>query len=107
MTYYDKMKDLDKILKTKGKDHLKKNFLLIPRDFINKSCIVIWQVEDVTQQAADRGIKISEDEAQEIIERMEDKHDCSIGITWDTIDYYLDMYLEEHPNSQRFICEED
>lgn len=52
--------------------------------------VAIWCEDDVLEQARERGISCSISEAQEIIDRMDSKQDCSIGITWDTINCYLD-----------------
>ena len=32
---------------------------------------------------------------QAALDRMIDQHDATIGITWDTIDYYLDEYCKK------------
>jgi len=37
----------------------------------------------------ERGIRCSRARAREIIDRIDNKQDCSLGITWDTIDCYL------------------
>jgi hypothetical protein len=52
-------------------------------------CLIIWNVEDVLGRAKDRGMKITKNEAEEIIDIMEHRHDATIGVTWDTIDCYL------------------
>ena len=52
--------------------------------------VAIWQVDDVLSQADLRGIKISKEQATEIVERIDRKQDCTLGITWTTIDCYLD-----------------
>lgn len=48
-----------------------------------------WSVEDFTEYG---GYKISKKKAQECLEDMIHHHDCNIGITWDTIQYYLETY---------------
>jgi len=35
---------------------------------------------------------ITEEEAQEALEAMIEKHDANFGITWNTVDYYLAQY---------------
>lgn len=54
--------------------------------------VAIWSVEDVKTQAESRNLKIDDEQAEAIIERIDAKHDASIGISWDTIDCYLDDY---------------
>jgi len=53
-------------------------------------CLIIWSKEDVLERAKERGIKITIPDAETIIDEMEQRHDASIGVCWDTIDCYLD-----------------
>lgn len=52
---------------------------------------VKWCAADFTGQQKE-GYRISEEQAQEALEQMIRKHDAEIGITWDTVDYYLQEY---------------
>jgi len=52
--------------------------------------VAIWQVDDVLVQAEERGIKVSKEQAEDILERIDRMQDATLGITWDTIDCYLD-----------------
>lgn len=61
---------------------------------LEESCIQ-WSIEDFEQQAySKKGENWPEyyDRTKFIdaLERMIYKHDATIGITWDTVDYYLD-----------------
>ena len=52
---------------------------------------IIWSVEDVIDRAQENHeIEISLDQARVILHSMEKYHDCEYGITWGTIDYYID-----------------
>ena len=51
--------------------------------------VAIWCEDDVLGRARERGIKCSQARAREIIDMMDNKQDCSLGITWDSIDCYL------------------
>lgn len=51
--------------------------------------VITWCVEDVLMRAEENGIPCTEDEAQYILNSMDDCHDCNNGITWDTIDFWL------------------
>jgi len=51
--------------------------------------VAIWCEDDVLGRAEERGIKCSRAKARKIIDMMDNKQDCSLGITWDTIDCYL------------------
>ena len=55
---------------------------------------ILWHIDDVKRVAKDRGIEITDQEAIDILESAESDHDATIGVAWDTFDYYLDE-LEE------------
>ena len=40
---------------------------------------VIWSIEDVQQERPD----LTDDQAWEVLQRVEHYHDCNYGITWD------------------------
>lgn len=52
--------------------------------------IAIWSEADVLGRAEELEIVITKEQARDIIDRVDHKQDCSLGITWDTIDCYLD-----------------
>ena len=58
-----------------------------------------WSTEDVLHQAKKKGVKLTEDEANEILLHMERKHDADIGISWGTIDVYIDDLVDERDYS--------
>ena len=60
---------------------------------------IIWSTEDVLHQAKEKGVKLTEDEANEILLHMERKHDADIGISWGTIDVYIDDLVDERDYS--------
>jgi len=51
--------------------------------------IAIWCEDDVLGRAKEKGIKCSREQAQDILDQMDRRQDCSLGISWDTIDCYL------------------
>ncbi len=55
---------------------------------------IIWSTEDVLHQAKEKGVKLTEDEANQILLQMERKHDADIGISWATIDVYIDDLVD-------------
>lgn len=57
---------------------------------------VAWEKNDVLERAQKRSIKITEEHARNVIEEAIYRHDCTLGITWDTLDVYLDEYQEDH-----------
>lgn len=50
----------------------------------------IWTVEDVLEQAKERDMKITKKQAEEVLDRIDRKHNAELGITWTTIDCELD-----------------
>ncbi len=58
-----------------------------PEDVI---AAAIWQVDDVLGQAKEKGIEITREQAEGIIDRIDRRQDASLGISWDTLDAYLD-----------------
>lgn len=51
--------------------------------------VAIWCEDDVLGRAKELGINCSRARAREIIDEMDRKQDCELGITWTTIDCYL------------------
>ena len=60
---------------------------------------ITWSTEDVLHQAKEKGVKLTEDEANEILLHMERKHDADIGISWGTIDDYIEGLVDERDYS--------
>ena len=56
---------------------------------------VSWCLEDVLWRAKDRGLKISKDEASEVLGLMYKHHDASIGLSWEVIDVWMDGIIAE------------
>jgi len=76
------------------------SFIKIPKENIEELAKILlkelgylptlWGIDDVKDQAEERGFEITDEQAWEVLERMDRRHDASIGITWDTIDAELD-----------------
>ena len=71
-------------------EHLQKAFK--PEDVL---AVAIWQADDVISRAREQNKTISKEQAEEIIDRIDRKQDASLGITWDTIDCYVDDLDEQ------------
>ena len=56
--------------------------------------VAIWCEDDVLERAEFRGIKCDRKEAAEIIDEIDRKQDCELGITWVTIDCFLDEFRD-------------
>ena len=51
----------------------------------------LWTAVDVLGLAQDRGINLTDQQADEILDYIERHHDAEIGINWDVIDANLDF----------------
>lgn len=52
-------------------------------------CVIVWTKYDVRMIANDEGIKVSDDEAEEILQHLQRSHDAEHGITWEDIRFYV------------------
>jgi hypothetical protein len=59
--------------------------------------LAIWCIEDVIHTGLQRHppLDITEEEASDVLSYVDSKHDANYGITWDTLDYAIDMMLED------------
>ena len=64
-------------------------------DWLKKQhvAVAIWCEDDVLQLAKEEGIKCSRKRAREIIDEIDHKQDCELGISWDIIRDYLHGYV--------------
>ncbi len=58
--------------------------------------MALWSREDIHQEAKELGIKCSNKEADEILDEMDRKHDATMGISWTTIDHFLEELDYRH-----------
>jgi|TARA_R110002072_G_C7882066_1_gene528091 hypothetical protein len=68
-------------------------------DVINKenSISIKWCISDIenAMNCREDKIDISKKECMDILLTMERRHDASLGINWDGIDYYLDEFIQD------------
>lgn len=62
-----------------------------------KTISIKWCTDDVTQRAAERGKALTEAQGDAILDLIERRHDCTIGVNWDTVDVMTDYYLDNEP----------
>jgi hypothetical protein len=55
--------------------------------------IDIWQRDDIMQRAEQLGAKLSNEDADNILDDIDRRQDCELGITWDTLDCYIQEYV--------------
>jgi hypothetical protein len=61
-----------------------------------KTIEIKWNTDDVIMQADAMNIELTEEQADDILESLENKHDANIGINWDVISFYIDDYLNRN-----------
>lgn len=64
-------------------------------DDVGKTIYHSWHIDDVISQAQSRDINLSDQQAIEILQRVDHHKDASIGINWDTLDVHTDQYLKD------------
>jgi len=56
--------------------------------------IALWSTNDVLDKAKEMQKRITKAEANAIVEKVDRKQDCSEGINWDTIEFYIRDTIE-------------
>ena len=51
--------------------------------------VAIWEEDDVLGYAQEMGLECSRRKARQIIDDIDRKQDCELGITWTTLDVHL------------------
>lgn len=74
------------------KDEAKRRLELVEGNHV---CVQIWQAGDVISRAEERGITLTETEANWVLDEMDHRQDASIGINWDTMDFYIDELVKD------------
>jgi hypothetical protein len=55
-----------------------------------------WGYEDVLDLAEEKNIKLTEDEAKEILAIIKRRHGASTGVNWDVISYHISEFRADH-----------
>ena len=58
--------------------------------------VAIWCIQDVLDRAKELRIKLTKEQATEIIDHLDRKQDASIGISWDTLDNYIEPFQDDY-----------
>ena len=74
---------------------VQKHIEFLQRNFKQGDVIAVatWTVADVLEQAKTKKMNITKAQAEKVLERIDRKQSADLGITWDTIDCYLDLSL--------------
>lgn len=67
----------------------------------------IWCEEDVIGRAQERGLSVTREQAQNILDTIDHKQDCTQGISWVEIDIYTDAELEEAAAERQYSAAKD
>jgi hypothetical protein len=60
-----------------------------------KTIEIKWSTEDVLWQAEQLDLELTEEQADDILEIIEHRHDASVGINWDVISFHIENYLNK------------
>lgn len=56
---------------------------------------IVWCDEDVRETAKQIGYTLTDEEVSNVLWLLKHKHDATIGITWDTIDFWIREVVKE------------
>jgi len=71
-------------------EHLQQSYK--PDDFVAYD---LWSVDDVMHENDSDHVKVTKEQAEEVLGRMQRYKDCTIGMNWDVLNYHLsDVMLE-------------
>jgi hypothetical protein len=67
----------------------------------------LWGVEDI--RSVKGGQNLTDEQCMEILDKIQSKHDASIGVNWDVISYYVFDYVsdEDYENDKRDEDDDD
>ena len=58
--------------------------------------MALWIREDVIGKARQMGYTLTGEAADDILDEIDRKQDAELGITWDTLESYIEDYVKEH-----------
>ena len=57
---------------------------------------ISWHIDDVKATAERMDIAITDEDAREILEIVERRHDANLGISWDVIEAHIDQHMNPY-----------
>lgn len=63
-----------------------------------KTISIKWSTIDIKDRAKELRKRISQKDAEQILDNIERKHDASIGVNWDVIDAHIDLFINDKKN---------
>ena len=75
------------------------------------SIALFWSSVDVIETAKNSGFKLTEDQAKDILQIVDKRHDANIGVDWEVLDTHIAMYagdhdLKEYLYKNQYRCED-
>ncbi len=61
-----------------------------------KTISISWSTNDVLMLADEMQVEITEEQAEEVLDRLVEFHDADVGINWGIIEFYIEEILEEY-----------
>ena len=55
----------------------------------------LWEVEDILLAAEGLGVRLNDEQADEILDAIDRHQDCELGITWATLSIAVSEFLRE------------
>ena len=85
---------------TTVKEHIENLNKYNPKDHV---CLTIWTREDIIWRIDQLvgNVEFHDEDLDWILEQMEHNHDANYGISWDTIDWWIDIVAEEKRELER------
>jgi len=59
-------------------------------------CMHLWTRPDIEEKAKERGYNLTEDDCDRILVDMENHIDSGMGVSWVTVEYFVDKYISEN-----------
>ena len=73
-------------------------------EFWEGKIALIWEIEDVFTEAENMGVKLTKEQAIEVLQAVLDHHDATMGVSWTTLDCAIEDLLRENKKHDRFCA---
>jgi uncharacterized protein YpuA (DUF1002 family) len=59
-----------------------------------KKIQITWSTEDILFTAENMNVQLNEEEADTILDELDEHHDAQLGINWDIIENYIQQHID-------------
>lgn len=66
-----------------------------------------WGIDDVLQVAKDNNIKLTRKQASDVLDETLRRHDATLGVSWETIEYHIDSILNKGKSGHYFSIKDN